>query len=455
MGSQSFWLLTAGPYTSNPPLVGEERADVAILGAGFTGLSSALHLKEAEPGLRVVVLEQAFVGYGASGRNAGFAMTLFGLTLSLTALRFGRQAAVEAHRYMEQAVDYVGELVARYRIDCDYERPGFLRVATSPAYVRRIREEIELAHRLGLTGIEWLDAASVREQVNSPLYLGAWWEPRCALLNPVKYVRGLKRAAEDLGVRIYEGTPVLSIERHSNGFHLHTPQGSMQAEKIVFATNAYSHLLSPLRRKQVPAFTYIVLTEPLSVERLEPIGWRNRQGIEDARNLVHYYRLTPDNRLLMGGGDVGVPFGRQMNLDENERIFRELEAYIPHVFPPLRGVRIEHRWGGPVSVTIDMAPAIGFLGDRRAVYALGCIGHGVALTTMNGQIVRDLILEHRTALTDLFFVNRRVIPWPPEPIRFLLGHLIRGYMRLEDRILDRGSFRAGQAAEGGSRRPEK
>ncbi|MFN3929312.1 MAG: NAD(P)/FAD-dependent oxidoreductase, partial [Thermoflexus sp.] len=317
MGAQSFWLLAAGPYTPNPPLVGEERADVAILGAGFTGLSAALHLKEAEPGLTVVVLEQAFVGYGASGRNAGFAMTLFGLTLSLTTLRFGRQAAAEAHRYMERAVDYVGELVARYGIDCDYERPGLLRVATSPAYVRRIQEEIELAHRLGLEGIEWLDAAAVRGQVNSPLYLGAWWEPRCALLNPAKYVRGLKRAAEALNVRIYEESPVLAVERRPDGFLLRTPQGSVRAGKIVFATNAYSHLLPPLRRKQVPAFTYIVLTEPLSPDRLEPIGWRNRQGIEDARNLVHYYRLTPDNRLLMGGGDVGVPFGKQMNLDEN------------------------------------------------------------------------------------------------------------------------------------------
>jgi len=437
MTAQSFWLLTAGPYTPNPPLVGEERADVAILGAGFTGLSAALHLKEAEPGLKVVVLEQAFVGYGASGRNAGFAMTLFGLTLSLTALRFGRQAAAEAHHYMERAVDYVGELVGRYRIECDYERPGFLRVATSPAYVRRIQHEIELAARLGLEGIEWLDAAALREQVHSPLYLGAWWEPRCALLNPAKYVRGLKRAAEEQGARIYEGTPVLAVERRPDGFRLRTPQGSVHAAKIVFATNAYSHLLPPLRRKQVPAFTYIVLTEPLAPERLAPIGWRNRQGIEDARNLVHYYRLTPDNRLLMGGGDVGVPFGRRMDLDANERIFRELEAYIPRVFPSLRGVRIEARWGGPVSVTVDMAPAIGFVGDRRAVYALGCIGHGVALTTMNGQIIRDLILERRTALTDLFFVSRRVIPWPPEPIRFALGHLIRGYMRLEDRILDR------------------
>ncbi len=438
MEPKSYWRLTADPYTPNPPLMGEARVDVAIIGGGFTGLSAALHLKEAEPGLQVAVLEQAEVGEGASGRNAGFAMTLFGLTLSMTALRFGRQAAAEAHHYTEQAVDYVGELIARYGIACDYERPGFLRVATSPAYVRRIQKEIELAHLLGLAGIEWLGAQAVREQVNSPRYLGAWWEPRCALLHPLRYVRGLKQAVESLSVHIYERTPVRVIERWPGGFLLRTPRGILRAEKLVFATNAYSHRLPLVRRKQVPAFTYIVVTEPLSSDQLAPIGWRNRQGIEDARHLVHYYRLTPDNRLLMGGGDVGIPFGGRMDLDENKRIFRELEAYILEVFPSLKGVRIECRWGGPVSVTVDMAPALGYVGDRRAVYALGCIGHGVALTTMNGQIVRDLILERRTPLTELFFVHRRVIPWPPEPLRFAIGHLIRGYMRLEDRILDRG-----------------
>ncbi len=157
--------------------------------------------------------------------------------------------------------------------------------------------------------------------------------------------------------------------------------------KLVLATNAYSLLIPQLRRKQAPAFTHIVLTEPLSERHLAEIGWCNRQGIEDARNLVHYYRLTADNRLLMGGSDVSLTYGDDMEHDKNARIFADLERDVVKIFPPLQGVRFTHRWGGPVSVTVDMAPALGYLGDQRAVYSLGCIGHGVSLAHLNGQTI--------------------------------------------------------------------
>lgn len=433
--TKSFWLSTA-PYEPSPPLVGDVAADVAIVGGGFTGLSAALHLREAES-LDVAVLESEVVGFGASGRNAGFAMTLFGLTMGLTGLRFGKQRAKEAHLYMERAVDYVGELVQKYNIDCEYERNGFLRVATTPAYAKRIQHEVDLAHSLGIGGIEWLDAEQTAERVRSPLYLGAWWEPRCALINPAKHAWGLKRAAEGLGVRFYEKTPTRSIERTADGVLLRTPNGSVRAKKLVLATNAYSHLIPQLRRKQVPAFTYIVLTEPLSKERLAPIGWNGREGIEDARNLVHYYRLTSENRLLMGGGNVLTTFGNDMDRDLSGPVFRELEEYVPRVYPSLAGVRFTHRWGGPVSVPVDMAPAMGFLGDERIVYSLGCMGHGVSLTQLNGRTIADLLLGRQTDLTSVFFVNRKTIPWPPEPFRLVLGQAIRGYMRAEDRWYDR------------------
>jgi len=442
--TKSFWLSTA-PYEPSPPLAGDVSVDVAVVGGGFTGLSAALHLREAES-LDVAVLESEVVGFGASGRNAGFVMTLFGLTMGLTGFRFGKQKAKEAHLYMERAVDYVGELVQKYQIDCEYERNGFLRVATTPAYAKRIQHEMELAHSLGITGIEWLDAEQTAARVRSPLYLGAWWEPRCALINPAKHAWGLKRAAEGLGVRFYEKTPTQAIERTADGVLLRTPNGSVRAKKLVLATNAYSHLIPQLRRKQVPAFTYIVLTEPLSKERLAPIGWQGREGIEDARNLVHYYRLTSENRLLMGGGNVLTTFGDDMDRDLSGPVFRELEAYVPRVYPSLAGVRFTHRWGGPVSVPVDMAPAMGFLGDERIVYSLGCMGHGVSLTQLNGRTIADLLLGRQTDLTSVFFVNRKTIPWPPEPFRLVLGQAIRGYMRAEDAWYDR-KLPKGETAE--------
>jgi glycine/D-amino acid oxidase-like deaminating enzyme len=268
------------------------------------------------------------------------------------------------------------------------------------------------------------------------LFLGAWWEPRCGLLDPAKHVRELKRVAEEAGAVICEGTPVDSIDR-GREFTLHTPEGQVIAGKIVFATNAYSHLFPELRRKQVPAFTHMVVTEPLTPDRLATIGWRRRQGLEDARNFVHYFRLTADNRLAMGGSDVTISFGRGMDHDDNGRIFSDLERDITRLFPGLRGIGIADRWGGPVSVPIDMAPAIGFAGDHRAVFSLGCVGHGVSMTHLNGRTIADLLLEKDTDLTQVWFVGRRTIPWPPEPVRFAASHAIRGYMRLEDWAYER------------------
>jgi glycine/D-amino acid oxidase-like deaminating enzyme len=432
---KSYWLGTA-PYEPSPALAGDIAVDVAVVGGGFTGLSTALHLREAED-LDVAVLESEVVGFGASGRNGGFAMTLFGLTLAVTKWRFGPDRAREAHRYMERAVDYVGELVARHGIQCDYERTGFLRAATSPAYARRIQHEIEIVRSLGLEGIEWLPPEKLAERVRSPLYLGGWWEPRCALVNPARLAWGLKRAAVARGARFYERTPIAALERAADGIRLTTPGGTVRAKKVVLATNAWSHLFPGVRRKQVPAFTHVVLTEPISPERRAAIGWKGREGIEDARDLVHYYRLTSDDRLLMGGGDVTLSYGRDMDRDLHEPTVRGLERHVARVFPALEGIRFTHRWGGPVSVPVDMAPAMGFFGDERVLYSLGCVGHGVALTHLNGRALADLALGRKTDLTSVFFVNRKTIPWPPEPLRFVLSKAILGYMHAEDAWTDR------------------
>lgn len=433
---KSFWLATYGEYTPEAPLVGDMTVDVAVIGGGFTGLSTAFNLKKDSPGLRVAVLESEVIGYGASGRNGGFSMTLFGLEPAVTKALFGHQRTIEAHRYMERAVDYVDQLIREYHLQSDYWFPGFLRVATTPGYVKRIQHDLEILTSMGITGIEWLDADTVRAQVDSPCFLGAWWEPRCGLLNPAKQVRELKRIALEAGALIYEGSPVTEIRR-TGAFLLRTPHGQLKAEKIAFATNAYSHLFPQLRRKQVPAFTHMVVTEPLSPEHLGSIGWKNRQGIEDARNLVHYFRLTADGRIAIGGSDVSIAFGADMSHDLNDRIFADLERDLVWLFPSLKGIQFTHRWGGPVSVPVDLAPAIGYLGDERAVYSLGCVGHGVSMAHLNGRTLADLILGCKSDLTDVWFVNRRMIPWPPEPLRLLVSHAIRGYLRLEDALYER------------------
>jgi glycine/D-amino acid oxidase-like deaminating enzyme len=433
---KSFWLATYGAYEPSPALQSDMHVDIAIIGAGFTGLSTAYNLRKEDQGISVAVLESEVVGFGASGRNGGFSMTLFGLEPAVTKALFGHQRTVDAHRYMERSVEYVDELVREHHIQSDYWYPGFLRAATTQGYIKRIQNDLEILTSLGITGISWIDADQIRQEVDSPRFLGGWWEPRSGLLDPAKQVRELKRLALEAGAQVFEETPVLEIQRNLS-FKLITPSGQLTAKKVIFATNAYSHLIPQLRRKQVPAFTHMVVTQPLNPDQLAVIGWANRQGIEDARNLVHYFRLTSDNRIAMGGSDVSISYGGNMERDLNPQTFDDLERDIVWLFPHLKGINITHRWGGPVSVPVQMAPAIGYLGDERALYSLGCVGHGVSMTHLNGRTLADLALERKTDLTDVWFVNRSLIPWPPEPLRLVASHVIRGYLRLEDSLFER------------------
>jgi len=434
---KSFWLGNSGVYQESPPLTVDLKCDVAVVGGGFAGIATAYYLKKVQPSLKVAVLEGWVIGWGASGRNAGFAMTTFGLMMSITKMLFGADKTRQSHRYMERAVDIVGELVAEHKLECDYERPGFLRIATTPAYAKRIKEEVHLVKELGLTGVDWIEADEVRKRVKSPLYLGAWWEPRCALVNPAKLAREMKRVAVKYGAEVYERTPVTEIKRSPQGFTVKTPRATVSAEKIVLATNAYSLAIPELRAMQQPVWTYIVLTEPLSKSQLDEMGWQGREGIEDYRNMVHYYRLTPDNRLLMGGRDISLKYGSSMDNDMNPKIFGQLEQDIVDFYPCLKGIKTTHRWGGPVSVPMDMVPALGFLGDKRAVYSLGCMGHGVSLTHLNGEVMADLLLERKSEWTECFPVNRKVFKWPPEPIRFVGEKVLLGYLHAEDSWLER------------------
>jgi glycine/D-amino acid oxidase-like deaminating enzyme len=315
-------------------------------------------------------------------------------------------------------------------------------MATTPGYVKRIQHDIELVHSLGIQGIRWLDRDAARAKVNSELYLGGMWEPRLGLMNPAKLVREEKRLALQRGARVFEHSPVVEIGRNAGGagprFSLTTPEGIVRAEKLVFATNAYSHLIPELRRKQVPAWTYMIATEPLSAPHFAELRWQERNGVEDARNLIHYYRITPDDRLVIGGGPVGLSYGENMDLDSSQAAWAHLQSHVRLLFPVLRDVKVTHRWGGPFSVTMDLTPSLGYVGDQCAVYSLGCIGHGVSMTHQNAHTLTDLLLERKTEDTDCPFVNRKVIAWPVEPLRSAAAQAIRAYLQFEDWYYERG-----------------
>ncbi len=441
--AKSWWLEQAGVgYVEHPELEGVVRADVLIIGGGFTGVSAAYHLKRDYPELRVVLLEADVVGYGASGRNAGFVTTLLGQSPGLMALRFGRRGVAQARRYMERAVDYVDRLVREYNLDCEYAPTELLRVATSPASARRLRRESEYARPGGADGAEWIGgewigADEVRALVDSPTYLGALRTRPAALLNPARFVRELKRIATDVGAEVYEHSPVIHLE-FTRPVRAQTPRGAVEADSLVLATNAYTAQFAQVKDRQYPVHTYVVLTEPLTPEQLDSLGWRGGQAVADARYQVHQYRLTPDHRLLVGGGDVHYFYGDFVGIDRYAPAFDHLERFIHATFPALRGIRISHHWGGPVSATFDMAPVLGYAGSgRRVIYAAGYMGHGMALAVLNGQTVSDMLGNRHTELTDAFFVNRATLPIPPEPLRAPLVNGILGLMHARDAFDER------------------
>ncbi len=438
--NRSFWLESLCEVAPNPSLSGEKKTDVAIIGGGYTGLSTGYHLKTYDKGIEVTLLEAEICGYGASGRNGGFNMSLFGLTPSITKFRFGLERGKQARRFMEEAVTYLASFIKENEIDCDYEGSGYLLVATNKAQVKRLLHEIEVAQEMDFKGVEVWERDKLEEEYRTDKFLLGWFEPQCGILHPAKWARALKEITEKAGVNIFEYSPVLEFEKRKDApdgytFILRTPEGRLFAKRIVFATNAYSILFPHLYKYQTPAFTRIVMTEPLSDEQMESIGWNNRAGIEDSRDFIHYYRLTKDNRIVIGGRDVGVTYGKNLEKDRDRKNFEELKKYLLWVFPQLEGIKFTHEWGGPVSITLDMAPAIGFVGkDKSALFALGYIGHGVSATFNTGRTLAELILEMKTSRTDLFFVGRKIIPFPPEPFRFVLSHAIRGYMRFEDKF---------------------
>ena len=436
--SPSVWLAEYGPYQPEPSLAGDISVEVAVIGGGFLGMATAIALRRRGQPPSVAVLEARTVGYGASGRNGSFAMTVIGLGFGTTAMLRGKRFLRRAHAYMEQCVDRLEEFIDEAGLDCGKIRPGFLRVATTPAYARRLQKQVRLMSSLGFGGIEWIDADATRTMVSSGRYLGAMWEPRLLLMDPARLVREEKRHAISLGADVYENTPVLAVAKlggPAGGYRLLTPRGSVTATRLVYAANAYSHLFGELGRLQAPAFTYMIATEPLTREQLAPIGWAGAQGLEDARNLIHYYRITPDRRIVMGGGPVGLGRGGDLDRDSDQKAWQHLEQHIGWLWPHLSGIAITHRWGGPFSVTMDLTPALGYLGeDRTAVYGLGCIGHGVAMSYLNGEALADLLTGNGDGQTarQCPFVSRRVISWPPEPAATAARYAIRGYLQAED-----------------------
>ena len=408
-----YWLDRADRPPPRTPLEAHSAADLCIVGGGFSGLWTAILAKERDPSRDVVLLEGNRVGWAASGRNGGFC------SASLT---HGRANGVE--RFPDE-VDRLDELgrenldaieaaVTRYGIDCDFERPGTITVATEPHHVEWLHELAAEA-----PGSRFLDRDAMRAEVSSPTYLAGVLEPDdTALVDPARLAWGLADVAVSLGVRIHEQTAVSGISRSGAGIDVRTVAGPvLHARHVALGTNAFPSPVRRLRYYTVPVYDFALMTEPLTPEQLAAIGWAGRQGLDDMTNQFHYYRMTSDHRILWGGYDAIYHFGRHVrpSYDQRPATFELLARQFFETFPQLEGLRFSHRWGGAIDTCTRFCAFFGTAYGGRASYALGYTGLGVGATRFGAEVMLDLLDGADTERTRLQLVRTKPLPFPPEP----------------------------------------
>ena len=418
-----------------PPLRGDVRADVCIVGGGYTGLWTAYFLKQADPSLEIHIVEADYAGAGASGHNDGFVTPTIGHSLGALVHAFGAERSKVAYAVVGRSMLEVDRFCRKHGVDAELEPNGYYQVATSAGQVGRLRADLELAERLGArTSLELLDADAIRDRIGSPEFHAAF-KVGGALINPHRLARGLTRVVRAAGVHVHEQTRATDVSRTTGGHLVTTPYGRVTADRVVFATNAYQHQFRQFRRDVLPVWSYAAVTEPLSDEQLKQVHWPDREGFVEARNFIVFGRLTAQNRLLIGGGRAPYYFGRDMDESrhmDNRAITRSLREALDRYFPVWRGVRFTHTYGGCVAITRDFVPHTGSLGDGL-YYSYGYCGNGIALTLTAGKVLRDLILGRDSAYTNLLFVNRKEARFPGEPLSYLGAGAMSALLGVQDR----------------------
>ncbi|MFD4236537.1 NAD(P)/FAD-dependent oxidoreductase [Streptomyces sp. NPDC058542] len=413
----SYWLDDPAKPDALPALTGDEHTDLLVVGGGYSGLWTALIAKERDPDRDVVLIEGHEVGWAASGRNGGFCAASLTHGLANGVERWPDEIA-KLEELGERNLDAIEAAVARYGIDCEFERTGEIDVATEPHQLQELREWHEEIVGLGITGVDFLDRDALRAEVDSPTFLGGLWDRRgVAMLHPAKLAWGLKRACLELGVRIHEHTRGLDLVRSGSGMAVRTPYGRVFARRVALGTNIFPSLVKRIRPYTVPVYDYALMTEPLTPEQLASIGWKGRQGLGDSANQFHYFRLSADNRILWGGYDAIYPYGGRLSadLDQRPETFLKLAEQFFTCFPQLSGLNFSHAWGGAIDTCSRFTAFFGTAHQGRVAYAAGYTGLGVGSTRFGADVMLDLLSGEETARTRLDMVRSKPMPFPPEP----------------------------------------
>ncbi|MFC8625933.1 NAD(P)/FAD-dependent oxidoreductase [Streptomyces anulatus] len=413
----SYWLDDPAKPDALPALTGDEHTDLLVIGGGYSGLWTALIAKERDPDRDVVLIEGHEVGWAASGRNGGFCAASLTHGLANGVERWPDDIA-KLEELGERNLDAIEAAVARYGIDCEFERTGEIDVATEPHQLQELREWHEEIVGLGITGVDFLDRDALRAEVDSPTFLGGLWDRRgVAMLHPAKLAWGLKRACLELGVRIHEHTRGLDLVRSGSGMAVRTPYGRVFARRVALGTNIFPSLVKRIRPFTVPVYDYALMTEPLTPEQLASIGWKGRQGLGDSANQFHYFRLSADNRILWGGYDAIYPYGGRLSadLDQRPETFLKLAEQFFTCFPQLSGLNFSHAWGGAIDTCSRFTAFFGTAHQGRVAYAAGFTGLGVGSTRFGADVMLDLLSGEETVRTRLDMVRSKPMPFPPEP----------------------------------------
>ena len=410
---------TPDAWTPRAPLPGSRDADIAIVGAGFTGLWTALYLARADPSLRITVLEAETAGFGASGRNGGWCSALFPASLESLAKRSSRSDALALHAAMRHSVDEVMQSAAAEGIDAHMAKGGTISLARSRPQWARAESDVRDARRWGRgeDELRLLDAAEATAVLAGTHVRGATYTPDCAAIHPGRLVRGLADAVVRRGVALYEQTPATAIAPG----RVTTRHGTVRAERVIRATEGYTRTLDGERRRLVPVYSLIIATEPLSESVWEQIGLRRRETFSDHRHLIIYGQRTADDRLVFGGRGAPYHFGSRIRTayDRNEHVFASLHATLVDLFPVLKSARVTHAWGGALGIARDWTASVGLDPVTGVGWAGGYVGDGVSTTNLAGRTLADLVLGHDTELTRLPWVGHRSRDWEPEPLRWL------------------------------------
>jgi glycine/D-amino acid oxidase-like deaminating enzyme len=416
----SFWHDTVpGTLAPGDPLPGDVEADVAIVGAGFTGLWTAYYLSRADPGLRIVVCEQEIAGFGASGRNGGWCSALFPASLGKLERIAGRDAAIAMYRAMQETVDEVGKVAADEGIDCQWAKGGTVQLARSPTQLERARQEVEEARAFGFgePDLRLLNAANACRLAGATGVLGGTFAPHCAAIHPARLARGLADVVRRRGVSIFERTPVRQIRPG----RLVTAAGKVSARYVIRATEGYTARLPGLRRAVAPVYSLVIATAPLPDAAWEQIGLAGRPTFGDLRHLIIYGQRTADGRLVFGGRGAPYHLGSAVraSFDRVPAVFSALRRTLAELFPVLGDVPVTHAWGGPIGIPRDWCASAGLDRSTGLGWASGYVGDGVSTTNLAGRTLADLITGSDSQITRLPWVGHRSPNWEAEPLRWL------------------------------------